>query len=138
MDDEPTLFRDQWATVTPSRVVVGGATYSVANIESVGVRELRGNLAIRVVGLLLLVLGAQFLTCTGCLIAVVGGQNPFILAGTFLVAGVAWLKWAPLMTTSRHAVCIGLGGRSRAIAHSPNQQWSSSFAAAIASALTRR
>jgi hypothetical protein len=58
---EKPLFHDESATVTPTRAILGGTTYAVANITSVRHQEQPGEMGLTLFGLCVAIVGLLLL-----------------------------------------------------------------------------
>jgi len=133
---DAALHEDQWATVTPTKVVLNGTVYAPANIASVAVRPMRGNAFFPSVGLLVMAFGLQFATCgAACIDPVEGGHRGLFAGIVCFVGGIAFIKWGPLLTKTRHTIFLGTGGQEVAAIYSYDPAWASRVAAAIVSVI---
>jgi uncharacterized membrane protein YphA (DoxX/SURF4 family) len=122
---EETIFTDPKATITTQRVVIGGMTYPIGTITSVGAQPGPRGVLGAVAAILLLSGGAFFL---------IGAMTFLYVTLPLLVLSGIWFAVAK----PPQAIRIGVAGTERTVMTSGDAAWVAQVVAAIQGAIMRR
>lgn len=123
---EKPLFHDEAATVTPTRAILGGTTYAVANITSVRHQEQPGAMGLTLFGLSLAIVGLMLLDAY---------MGPAIGLVAF---GLAVGTTGVMIRKPKHWVLVGTAGAETRAVFSYDKHWTTKVVEALNQAIIDR